>query len=76
MHIFTPAEQVHEHKIVHGGSSLCPWCSRTCPSPGICPGQRFTVFLSWLKGLGDGLGHTVWRAMELYRNPKEEARTL
>jgi hypothetical protein len=44
--------------------------------PGICPGQRFTVFPNWLKGLGDGLGHTVWQAMELYRNPEEEARTL
>jgi hypothetical protein len=26
--------------------------------------------------LGDGLGCAVWRAMELYRNPEEEARTL
>jgi hypothetical protein len=34
--------------------------NRTCPSPGICPGQRFTIFPDWLKGLGDGLGHTVW----------------
>jgi hypothetical protein len=29
----------------------------------------------WLKGLGDGLGHAVWWAMELYRN-LEEVRTL
>jgi hypothetical protein len=46
------------------------------PSPGICPGQRFTVFPDWLKGLENGLGHAVWWAMELYRNPEEEARTL
>jgi hypothetical protein len=44
--------------------------------PGICPGQRFTVFPDQLKGLEDGLGHAVWWAMELYRNPEEEARTL
>jgi hypothetical protein len=44
--------------------------------PGICPGQRFTVFPDWLKGLGDVLGHAVWGAMELYRNLEEEARTL
>jgi hypothetical protein len=30
----------------------------------------------WLKGLGDGLGHIVWWAMESYRNPEEEARSL
>jgi hypothetical protein len=41
-----------------------------------CTGQRFTISLNWLKGLGDGLGHTVWWAMELYRNPEEAARTL
>jgi hypothetical protein len=46
------------------------------PSHGICPGQRLTIFLDWLKGLGDGLGHAVWQAMELYRNSEEEARTL
>jgi hypothetical protein len=45
-------------------------------SPGICPGQRFTVFPDWLKGLGDGLGHAVWWAMELYRNPEEEVGIL
>jgi hypothetical protein len=33
-------------------------------------------FPGWLKGLGDGLGHAVWQAMELYRNPEEEARSL
>jgi hypothetical protein len=38
--------------------------------------QRFTVFPDWLKGLGDGLGHAVWWAMQLYRNLEEEARTL
>jgi hypothetical protein len=38
--------------------------------------QRFTVFPNWLKGLGGGLGHAVWQAMELYRNLEEEARTL
>jgi hypothetical protein len=26
--------------------------------------------------LGDGLGHAVWWAMELYRNPEEGAGTL
>jgi hypothetical protein len=36
--------------------------------PGICPDQRFTISLDWLKGLGDGLGHAVCQAMELYRN--------
>jgi hypothetical protein len=45
-------------------------------SRGICPGQRFTIFPYWLKDLGDGLGHTVWRAMELYRNLEQEARSL
>jgi hypothetical protein len=24
------------------------------PTPGVCPGQRFTTFLHWLKGLGQG----------------------
>jgi hypothetical protein len=38
--------------------------------------SRFTVSLDWLKGLRDGLGHTVWWAMELYRNQEEEVRTL
>jgi hypothetical protein len=32
-----------------------------CPSPGICPGQRFTIFPDRLKALGDELGHTVGR---------------
>jgi hypothetical protein len=41
------------------GSSLYPWHSCSCPSPWICPGQRFTIFLNWLKGLGDGLGHVI-----------------
>jgi hypothetical protein len=31
---------------------------------------------SFLIGLGDGLGYAVWRAMELYRNLEEKARTL
>jgi hypothetical protein len=35
-----------------------------------------SVFPNWLKGLGYGLGHAVWWAMELYRNLEEEARTL
>jgi hypothetical protein len=30
----------------------------------ICPGQRFTIFPDWPKGLGDGLGYTLWQAME------------
>jgi hypothetical protein len=34
-----------------------------CPSPWICPVQRFTIFLDWLKGLGDGLGHVIWQAI-------------
>jgi hypothetical protein len=38
--------------------------------------QGSQSFPNWLKGLGDGLGHTVWRAMGSYRNPEEEARTL
>jgi hypothetical protein len=74
--VLTPAKQSCRHKMADSGSSLYPWCSRTCLSPGICPGQRFTVFPHWLKGLGDGLGHAVSWAMELYRNPEEEARTL
>jgi hypothetical protein len=32
--------------------------------------------LDWLKGLGDGLGHVIWGAMGLYKNPEEEAGTL
>jgi hypothetical protein len=75
-HVLTPAKQTHKHKMADSGSSLYPWHNHTCHSPGICPGQRFTVFPSWLKGLGDGLGHAVWWAMELYRNPEEEPRTL
>jgi hypothetical protein len=35
----------------------------TCPLPGICPGQRFTIFLDWLKALGGGLGHAIWRTI-------------
>jgi hypothetical protein len=71
-HVLTPAEQTHKHKMVDSGSSLYPWCSCTCPSPGICPGQRFTVFPNWLKGLGDGFGCIVWQAMALYRNRKKK----
>jgi hypothetical protein len=59
--------------------SICHEChwkfNEDCPLSGICPGQRFTISLDWLKGLGDGLGHAVWWTMQLYRNP-EEARTL
>jgi hypothetical protein len=75
-HILTPTKETCKHKMADCDSSLYPWRSCTCPSPGICPGQRFAVSLDWLKGLGDGLGHTVWWAMESYRNPEEEARTL
>jgi hypothetical protein len=75
-HIFTAAEQTSEHKMADSGSSLYPWCSCTCPLPGICPHQRVTTFLDWLKGLGDGLGYTVWQAMGLYKNPEEETGTL
>jgi hypothetical protein len=74
-HVLTPAEWTHKHKMADSGSSLYPWPSYTCCSPGICPGQRFTISLNWLKGLGDGLEHTVRWAMELYRN-LEEANTL
>jgi hypothetical protein len=38
--------------------------------------SKVHIFPDWLKGLGDGLGHAVWWAMESYRNLKEEARTL
>jgi hypothetical protein len=41
-----------KHKMAGSGSSLYPWLRCTCPSPGICPGKRFTVSLDWLKGLG------------------------
>jgi hypothetical protein len=70
------AEWTCEHKMADSGSSFYPWCSCICPSPGICPGQRFTVFLDWLKGLGDGLGHGIWQAIfagnGVYKNPEEE----
>jgi hypothetical protein len=33
-------------------------------------------FSQLAKRLGDGLGYAVWWAMELYRNPEEEAMTL
>jgi hypothetical protein len=62
-HIFTPVEWTCEHKMVDSVFSLYPWGSCTCPSPGICPGQRFTIFLDCLKGLGDGLGHVTWPAI-------------
>jgi hypothetical protein len=74
-HVLTPGKQAQKHKMADSGSSLHPWCSCTCPTPGICPDQRFTVFPDRLKALGDGLGHAVWQTMELYRN-LEEARTL
>jgi hypothetical protein len=62
-HAFTPTEQTHEHKMVDSGSSLYPWYSCTCSSPGICSGQRFTIFPDWLKGLGYRLGHVIWKAI-------------
>jgi hypothetical protein len=52
--VLTPTEQTCRHKMADSGSSLYPWHSRTCPSPGICPGQKFTVFPDWLKALGMG----------------------
>jgi hypothetical protein len=55
-HVLTPAKQTRKHKMTNSDSSLYPWHSCTCPSPEICPGQRFTVFPDWLKGLGDGFG--------------------
>jgi hypothetical protein len=61
-HVPTPAKQACKHKMADSGSSLHPWHSCTCPSPGICPGQRLAIFLYWLKGLGDGLGHIIWWA--------------
>jgi hypothetical protein len=75
-HVLTPAEQTREHKMADSGSFLYPWRSCTCPLPRICPGQRFTVSLDWLKGLGDGLRHAVWWTIESYRNLEKEARTL
>jgi hypothetical protein len=46
---------------------------RYCPSPGICPGQRFTIFLDWLKGLGDGLGHTIWWVIFMGKEAVQES---
>jgi hypothetical protein len=70
-HVLTPAKQTRKHKMAASSSSLYPWHSCTCPSPGNFPGQRFTISLNWLKGLGNGLGYAVWQAMELYRNWKK-----
>jgi hypothetical protein len=75
-HGLTPAKQTSKHTMADNGSSLHPWCSCTCISPRICPGQRFTIFPDWLKGLGEGLRHAVWWAMELHRNPEKAAKTL
>jgi hypothetical protein len=65
-HVLTPAKEIHKHKMADS-DSLHPWRRCICPSPGICPGQRFTVFPDKLTGLGDGLGHAEWQARELYR---------
>jgi hypothetical protein len=43
------------HKMANSGFSLYSWCSCICLLLGICPGQRLTVSLNWLKGLGDQL---------------------
>jgi hypothetical protein len=75
-YMLTPTKQTCKDKMAHSGSYLYAWPSCTCPSPGIYPGQRFTISPNWLKGLGDGLEHAVWWAMELFKNPEEEARTL
>jgi hypothetical protein len=45
-----------------------------CPLPEICPGQRFTVFPDWLKGLGDGLGHVIWRVIFAGKGKKKKKK--
>jgi hypothetical protein len=72
--VLTPAEQTRKHKMAAVAPPYVP--DGVVPAPHLCPGQRFTISLDWLKGLGSGLGHTVWQAIELYRNLEEEARTL
>jgi hypothetical protein len=72
-HVLTPAEQTLEHKMADSGSSLYPWCICTCPSPRICPVQRFTVFPDWLKGLGDGLEHIIWWAIFVGNGTMQES---
>jgi hypothetical protein len=72
--IFIPAEWTLEHKMVNSGFSVYPWHSCTCPLSGICPGQRFTIFLDWLKGLGDRWGHIIWQAIFAGNGAVQESR--
>jgi hypothetical protein len=68
-HVLTPAKQTYEHKI-----ALYLWCTCTCPSPGICLGQKFTIPLDWLKGLGDGLGYVIWQTIFMGNRTVQEGR--
>jgi hypothetical protein len=52
---------------------LISWRGCACFLPGICPGQRFTIFLNWLKGLGDGLGHVIWWAIFMGNGTVQES---
>jgi hypothetical protein len=47
--------------------------SCTCPSPGICPGQMFTIFPNWLKGLRDGFQHIIWQAIFMGNGTVQES---
>jgi hypothetical protein len=73
--VLTPTKQHASTKWLTVAPPYIPDTVVPAPHLGFA-GQRFTVFPNWIKGLGDGLGHAVWWAMELYRNLEEEARTL
>jgi hypothetical protein len=65
--------------MANSGSSSYPWHSCTCRSPGICPGQRFTLSLDWLKGFGGwvrahnlvGNFHRQWGCTRIQKKKQE-----
>jgi hypothetical protein len=54
-HVFTPAEETHEHTVAISGFSLHP--DAVVPAPHLGSVQvKGSQPVNWLKGWGDGLG--------------------